>query len=103
MATLTQVFARTSFPTTPDSVIYSVPAEATAAIVTNIIVTNTAATSETFNISFDGVEMFKDAVINGKATISIDLKQPILAPSGEVSAWATTSNIRIHMSGVFVI
>lgn len=103
MATITQVFARTSFSTTPGTELFSVPGQAEAAIVTNIVVTNTAATPETFTILFDGVEMFKDTQIDGKATISIDLKQPVLAPSGEITGSASSTDVRIHMSGVFVI
>lgn len=103
MATLTQVFARSSFSTTPNTVIYSVPVEASAAIVTNIVVTNTAATQENFTIIFDNVEMFLDTEINGKSTISIDLKQPILAPSGQVTGSASSTNVKLHMSGVAVI
>jgi hypothetical protein len=103
MATLTQVFARGQFSTTPNTSIYTVPANTEAAIVTNIIVTNTSATPGTFTIIFDGVEMFKDTPIDGKATISIDLKQPIISPSGEITGSASSVDIKLHMSGVWVL
>lgn len=103
MATLTQVFARGQFSTTPNTSIYTVPANTEAAIVTNLIVTNTSVSPGTFTIIFDGVEMFKDTPIDAKSTISIDMKQPIIAPNGEVTGSASSTDIKLHMSGVWVL
>lgn len=103
MATLTQVFARGDLSTTPNTTIYTVPANTLAAIVTNLIIANTAATTETFTIFFDGVPMFQDTPVNGKSTLSIDMKQPILASDGEITGSASSTAVKIHMSGVWVI
>lgn len=103
MATLTQVFARGDFSTTPNTVIYEVPVNTDAVIITNIIIVNTALTSETFTILLDGVELFKDTPIEGKSTISMDLKQPLFASGGEVTGSASSTSVKIHMSGVWVI
>jgi hypothetical protein len=103
MATLTQVFARGQFSTVPNTSIYTVPANTEAAIVTNLIVTNTSVSPGTFTIIFDGVEMFKDTPIDAKSTISIDMKQPIISPDGEVTGSASSTDIKIHMSGVWVL
>lgn len=103
MATLTQVFARQNFSETFGTQIYAVPLNTEAAIVTNIIVVNTTPTPQTFTILFDGVELFSNTQIAGNATISIDLKQPIVSPSGTINGSASNTGVKLHMSGVRVI
>lgn len=102
MATITEVFARSSFPTSPNTSLYTVPIAATAAVVTNIVVVNTTIAPQTFTILFDGVEVFADTEIAPKATITVDLKQALLAPSGEVTGSASSANVKLHMSGVLI-
>ncbi len=102
MATITEVFARSGFSTTPNTLIYAVEAGAEAAVVTNIVVVNTTNASQTFTLLFDGVEVFDETEINPKATITVDLKQALLAPSGEITGSASNANVKIHMSGVVI-
>lgn len=102
MATITEVFARSSFSTTPNTSFYVVPNGAEAAVVTNILIVNTGLSTETFTILFDGVEVFSETEIAGKATISMDLKQALLAPDGEITGSASSTNIKVHMSGVLI-
>ena len=102
MATVTEVFARTAFPNVPGTLLYSVDAGAVSAVVTNIVIVNTTVATQTFTILLDGVEVFSDTEIAPKATISMDLKQPILAPSGEVTGSASSAGVKLHMSGVVI-
>lgn len=102
MATVTEVFARSAFPTTPATSLYAVPIAATAAVVTNIVITNTSIAPETFTILFDGVEVFSDTEISANSTITIDLKQALLAPSGEITGSASSADVKLHMSGVLI-
>lgn len=102
MATVTEVFARTGFPNVPGTLLYLVPQGAVSAVVTNIVVTNTTVAQQTFSILLDGVEIFSDTEISPNATISMDLKQPILAPSGEITGSASSAGVKLHMSGVVI-
>jgi hypothetical protein len=101
MATVTEVFARTDFSEVPNTVFYEVDAGAQAAVVTNILIVNTAASTETFTLLFDGVEVFSDTEITGKSTISIDMKQA-LPPSAEITGSSSNDAIKLHMSGVVI-
>jgi hypothetical protein len=101
MATLTKAMARDSFATSLAD-IYIVPSAATTAIVTNIVVTNTTNTSQSFNILLDGVQLFHNTPISGNSTISIDIKQ-VLDPSGtpkKITGFATATTLKYHISGI---
>ena len=102
MATVTEVFARSSFSTTPDSLIYQVDPSAISAVVTNILVVNTSNGPRTFTILFDGVEVFKDTLISANSTLSMDLKQALIAPDGEITGSASNTDVKLHMSGVVI-
>lgn len=102
MATITEVFARSGFSTTPNTLIYSVDPAAEAAVVTNIVVVNTTNAPQTFTILFDDVEVFDETEIAPKATITVDLKQALLSPSGEITGSASNANVKVHMSGVVI-
>ncbi len=102
MATITEVFFRSSLPTGSNQTLYTVDAGAVSAVVTNILVVNTSNGPRTFTILFDEVEVFKDTQIAANSTISIDLKQALLAPNGEISGSASSADVKVHMSGVVI-
>lgn len=101
MATVTKALARASFATSIAD-IYTVPLIATTTVVTNIVITNTAATAATFNILLDGVELFASAPIAGLTTISVDLKQVLDANATpkKIRGYASTTSVKYHISGV---
>lgn len=68
-------------------------------IVTNIVVTNTAASSATFDLAFDGVKVFKDTAIAANATTVIDIKQVIDATK-LIQGGASATTVNFHISGV---
>ena len=68
-------------------------------IVTNIVVTNTAATAATFDLAFDGVKVFKDAAIAANSTAVIDLKQVVDATK-LIQGGASAVTVNFHISGV---
>lgn len=103
MATITEVFARTSLPTIPGSVLYEIDPAAASAVVTNILVVNTSQTTQTFTILLDGVEVFSETEIAGNSTISMDLKQALYATTGEITGSASSTAVKLHMSGVVII
>lgn len=101
MATISKALVREAFSTTETDV-YTVPSTGTTTIVTNIVVTNTAASSATFTVLLDGVQVFADAPIAGKATVSIDMKQVLDADSTpkSISGFASATTVNLHISGV---
>lgn len=68
-------------------------------VVTNIVVTNTAASAGTFDISFDGVKVFASVAIAANSTLVIDLKQ-VLASTKVITGGASAVTVNFHISGV---
>ena len=99
MATTTKVLARTAAATS-STTLYTVPA-ATTTVVTNIAVTNSAATAATFTITLDGVDLFKDAALAANTTALFDLKQ-VLTAAQTITGLASATTINFHISGVEV-
>jgi hypothetical protein len=99
MATTTKALARTAAAIS-STTLYTVPSSTTA-IVTNIVVSNAAASSATFTITFDGIEMFKDAAIAANSTAMFDMKQ-VLATTKIIAGLASATTVKFHISGVEV-
>lgn len=97
MATTSKALARTAAATS-SATLYTVPS-ATTAVVTNIVVTNSAASSATFTITLDAVDLFKDATIAANTTAAFDLKQ-VLATTKIIAGFASATTIKFHISGV---
>ena len=97
MATTTKALARGAFATS-STTLYTVPASTTA-VVTNIIVTNSAASAATFTITLDAVDLFKDAAIAANSTATFDLKQ-VLATTKIIAGLASAITVNFHISGV---
>jgi len=98
MATLTKALARTAAATS-SATLYTVPASTTT-VVSNIVVTNSAATAATFTITFDGVDMFKTVALAANSTAMFDLKQ-VLATTKVIGGSASgAGTVRFHISGV---
>lgn len=84
--------------TTTTTTLYTVPAS-TSTIVTNIVVTNTAASAGTFTISLAGTAIHTTTAIAANSTIYIDLKQP-LATTNTIQGGASATSINFHISGM---
>jgi hypothetical protein len=97
MAVTSKVLARTAAATS-STTLYTVPA-ATTTVVTNIAVTNSAATAATFTITLDSVDLFKDAAIDANTTALIDLKQ-VLAATKIIAGLASAVTVKFQISGV---
>jgi hypothetical protein len=97
MATVTKALARTAAATS-SATLYTVPADTTT-VISNIVVTNSAATAATFTITVDSVDLFKDAAIAANSTAAFDLKQ-VLATTKIIAGLASATTVRFHISGV---
>jgi hypothetical protein len=97
MATVTKVLARTAAATS-STTLYTVPSAKTA-VVTNIVVTNSAAASATFTITLDSVDLFKDVTLAANSTAMFDMKQ-VLETTKIIAGLASATTVRFHISGV---
>jgi hypothetical protein len=97
MATTSKALARTAAATS-NTTLYTVPS-ATTAVVTNIVVTNTAASAGTFTIKLDGVDVISGASIAANSSAFFDLKQ-VLAAADLIEGSASATSVNFHISGV---
>ena len=97
MAVTSKALARTAAATI-STTLYTVPSSTTA-VVTNIVVTNSAASSATFTITLDSVNLFKDVTLAANSTAMFDLKQ-VLATTKIIAGLASATTVNFHISGV---
>jgi hypothetical protein len=97
MAVISKVLSRTAAATS-NTTLYTTTAGSTA-VVTNILVANTATSAATFTVNFNSVAAFSSVPVDGNSTVSIDLKQ-VLASTQIVSGSASTTAVNFHISGV---
>ena len=83
---------------TGSTTLYTVPASTTT-IITDILVTNTAATTATFTLNFDGVAVFSAAFIPANSTASFNIKQ-VLTTTKVIAGSASATTINFSISGV---
>jgi hypothetical protein len=101
MATTTKALFRGA-ATTSNTTLYTVPNTSTTAVVTNILIANTAGSAGTFTLNIDGVAIASAAAISANGVTTIDLKQviPANATPKTVSGSASATTINFHISGV---
>lgn len=83
---------------TSNTTLYTVPSSTTA-VVTNIVVTNTAATSATYTVKLDGVDILSGVTIPAKGVSAVDIKQ-VLSAADLVEGSASATTVNFHISGV---
>lgn len=102
MATTPKALFRGAATTTLTTVLYTVPAS-TSTVMSNIVITNTAATAATFTIAC-GVAAGQTALntttaIAANSSIYIDLKQ-VLNTTNTITGGASAVTVSFHISGV---
>lgn len=100
MTTTIKAFGRGAFATS-SATLYTVPASTTS-LVTNILVTNANAESQTFTILFDSIEVFSTAAIPAKTTATFDLRQA-LATTKIISGSASSTDVKYHITGAEIV
>ena len=98
MATTTKVLFRGAATTTVGTTLYTVPASTTT-VLTNITVTNTAASAGTFTLGLAGTSLHTTTAIAANTTVYIDCKQ-VLVATNTVTGGASATTINFHISGV---
>jgi hypothetical protein len=84
--------------TTVGTTLYTVPADTTA-VVTSIIVTNTASSAGTFTISLNDVLLADAVAVGAKDSIVLDIKQVLIA-TNTLKGGASATTINFHIGGV---
>ena len=97
MANTAKQLARAAAALTSQT-LYTVPASTTT-VVTNVAVTNTAASSATFTLNLNGVALFTTSAIAANSTAFIDLKQ-VLSATQTITGLASAVTVNFHISGV---
>jgi len=98
MATVSKALFRGAATTTLTTTLYTVPS-ATTAVVTNIVVANTAATAATFDLSLNGVKLADAVAIAADSIFSLDLKQ-VISATETIQGGASATTVNFHISGV---
>jgi hypothetical protein len=97
MATTSKALFRGA-ASTSSTTLYTVPSSTTA-VVTNILVANTASSSATFDLLLDDVLIANDVVIGANDSTIIELKQ-VLATTKTIKGLASATTVNFHISGV---
>jgi hypothetical protein len=100
MATISKALVRAAAATST-ATLYTVPASTTT-VVTNIVVTNSAASAGTFTLTLDGVDIFTTSAIAANSTAMFDLKQ-VLATTKIIAGFASAVTVKFHISGVEIV
>jgi hypothetical protein len=98
MATTVKVLARGAATTNTATTLYTVPA-ATTAVITNIVVTNTSASLQSYSLSLDGVSIATTVAISASDSVVIDMKQ-VLGATKIIAGGASATSVNFHISGV---
>lgn len=101
MATTSKALFRGAATTTVGTTLYTVPASTTT-VVTNIVVTNTAASAGTFTMALNGTALHTTTSIAANTTVYIDCKQTIVA-TNTITGGASATTINFHISGVEIV
>lgn len=83
---------------TSSATLYTVPA-ATTALVTSVVVTNTAGADGTYDLSFGGVSIANDVSVPANDSVIVELKQ-VLDAADTIEGLASATTINFHISGL---
>jgi hypothetical protein len=97
MPTVTKALARAAFATS-STTLYTVPSSTTA-VISNIIITNTAGSAGTFTLALNGVALATTVSVAANSITALDLKQ-VLATTQTITGQASATTINYHISGV---
>jgi hypothetical protein len=98
MATLTKALFRGAATTNTATTLYTVPASTTT-VVSDIVVTNTAASAGTFTLGFAGTSIATTVAVAANDSTVISLKQ-VLVATNVITGGASATTINFHISGV---
>ncbi len=80
------------------STLYTVPSSTTA-VVTNIVVANSASSTIRFNIGIDGFNFIPSTNLSANSVATFDVKQ-VLVTTDFITGTASSAGITFHISGM---
>ena len=83
---------------TSNTTLYTVPSSTTA-VVTDIVVTNTAGSAGTFTLNLNGTALVSGTSLPANGVTNLSIKQ-VLATTQTISGSASATSINFHISGV---
>lgn len=98
MATVSKVLFRGAATTSTGTTLYTTPAGSTA-VVTNIVIENSAASTSTVTLALNSVPIATAVPLGANSITVIDLKQ-VLPATQTITGGASTTAVDIHISGV---
>lgn len=98
MPVTSKALFRGAATTNTGTTLYTVPS-ATTAVVTDILVANTSASSQTFTIALAGTAIATTVSVGANDTTSISLKQ-VLTATQTITGGASATSVNLHISGV---
>jgi hypothetical protein len=98
MANTATALFRGAATTNTGTTLYTVPS-ATTAVVTNVVVTNTASSDGTFTLALDDVSFASAVTIPAKGIVTLDIRQ-VLAATETIKGGANSTSINFHISGM---
>ena len=98
MANTFKVLSRAAATTGSYSTVYTVPAS-TITLVTNIIVTNVNAASQTYYVQFNDIAIADAFTVPAKDSIIIEPKQ-VLVAANTIKTYASSADVKFHISGL---
>jgi hypothetical protein len=101
MTVTSKALARTAAATT-STTLYTAPSTTSVAVVTNIVLANTAASTSTVTVAMDGIVIVPAVSVAANSLVGFDLKQvlPANATPKTITGFASTTAVNIHISGV---
>lgn len=100
MATTSKTLFRGA-ASTSSATLYTVPASTTA-VITNIVICNETASSQTARILLNGTSLIYDAPIAANSVAVFDLKQPLSATQ-TIAGLASSTSVDFHIAGVEIV
>ena len=97
MATTSKILFRGA-ASTSSTTLYTTPS-ATTTVVTDIVITNTAGTSGSYELLLNDVVLAKTVTVGANDSTIIQLKQPLTAAQ-TIKGLASATTINFHISGV---
>jgi hypothetical protein len=98
MATFTNKILHRAAAQTGSSTLYTVPASTTA-IVTSIVVCNAGASTRTFTLSFNSVQILGTVSITANQTLQYEFAQP-LTTGQLITGNASSTDVQFHICGI---
>jgi hypothetical protein len=98
MAATPKNLFRGAATTNTATTLYTVPASTTT-VVSNIAVTNTSASNQTYTLSLNGTALATTVLVTANSTVFIDLKQ-VLVATNLIQGGASATSVNFHIGGV---